>query len=128
MMHFSHNRPPTSELYAGLGGAAGMTQLDARFGLTATSHTALYGATRSTAADRTRLVEQLLIGGGPLDDTHVEEAWAIMSNVSMAQSWGISAGLPAGHEIALKNGFFPMSGVGWRLGSRGVVRAPGGGA
>ena len=50
-----------------------------------------------------------------------------MSSVSAAQSWGITAGLPAGYEAALKNGFFPMSGAGWRLGTTGVVRDPTGG-
>lgn len=128
MMHYSHNSPPTSELYVALGGAAGMEALDARFGLAGTAHTAHYGATLSTAADRTRLVEQLLIGGGPLDAGRVAEAWTWMSTVSVAQSWGLSAGLPADHEVALKNGFYPMTGRGWRLGSSGVVRTPDGGA
>lgn len=128
MMHFSHNSPPTSELYVAVGGAGGMEALDGRFGIPGTSHTAQYGATLSTASDRTRLVEQLLIGGGPLDATHVDQAWEWMSGVSTAQSWGISAGLPDGHEFALKNGFYPMTGRGWRLGSTGVVRTPDGGA
>lgn len=128
MLHYSHNSPPTSELYGAVGGAAGMEALDQRFGLGATSHTARYGATLSTAADRTRLVEQLLIGGGPLDANRVAEAWAWMRGVSSAQSWGVSAGLPADHDVALKNGFFPMAGRGWRIGSTGVVRTPDGGA
>ncbi len=128
MMHFSHNRPPTSELYVQVGGAAGMEALDAAFGIAGTSHTARYGATRSTAEDRTTLVRQLLVGGGPLDDESVATAWEWMSTVSDAQSWGISAGLPLEHEYALKNGFYPMAGRGWRLGSTGVVRDPEGGA
>ena len=65
MMHYSHNRPPTSRLYVQLGSATGMEALDQRFGIAGTSHTAWYGRTLSTAEDRTRLVEQLLIGGGP---------------------------------------------------------------
>lgn len=128
MMHYSHNRPPTSRLYVQLGGAAGMEALDERFGIVGTSHTAWYGRTLSTAADRTRLVEQLLIGGGPLSAESVQAAWEWMSRVSVAQSWGVTAGLPAGHEAALKNGFFPMSGAGWRLGATGVVRDPAGGS
>ncbi|MDW3217052.1 MAG: S-layer homology domain-containing protein [Acidimicrobiales bacterium] len=127
MIHFSHNSPPTSELYQSVGGAAGMSALDDRFGLSDTAHTALYGATLSTAADRTRLVEQLLVGGGPLDDAHVAEAWAWMTGVTPAQTWGVTAGLPSDHAIALKNGFYPMTGRGWRLGSTGVVRTPSGG-
>lgn len=127
MIRYSHNSPPTSELHLSVGGAAGMEALDTRFGLTDTSHTGRYGATVSTAADRTRLVEQLLVGGGPLDDARVAAAWEWMSTVSPAQTWGISAGLPAAHEFALKNGFYPTTGRGWRLGSTGVIGTPDGG-
>ncbi|MEO0494194.1 MAG: S-layer homology domain-containing protein [Actinomycetota bacterium] len=127
MMHYSHNRPPTSELYLQVGSAAGMEALDARFAVPGTSHTPRYGATLSTAADRTILVDALLVGGGPLDDASRAAAWEWMSGVSDAQSWGVSAGLPADHEFALKNGFYPMSGRGWRLGTTGAVRDRDGG-
>ena len=128
MMHYSHNTPPTSRLYLQIGGASGMEELDQRFGIGGTSHTPRYGGTLSTAADRTRLVEQLLIGGGPLDEESVQAAWRWMSGVSAAQSWGVTAGLPTGYEAALKNGFYPMSVAEWRLGTTGVVRDPNGGA
>ena len=104
-----------------------MEELDERFGIAGTSHTAWYGRTLSNAEDRTRLVEQLLIGGGPLEDASVQTAWEWMSGVSAAQSWGVTAGLPPGFEAALKNGFYPMSGAGWRLGTTGAVRDPDGG-
>ena len=126
MMHYSHNTPPTSRLYIAIGGAPGMEALDTRFGILGTSHTARYGATVSTAEDRTVLAEQLLIGGGPLNAGSVQEAWDWMSTVSPVQSWGVTAGLPAGYDTALKNGFYPSRGSGWRLGTTGVVRAPDG--
>ena len=128
MMHYSHNSPPTSRLYLQLGSARGMEELDERLGIAGTSHTAWYGRTRSTAEDRTRLVEQLLVGGGPLDETSVQAAWEWMSGVSAAQSWGVTAGLPPGYEAALKNGFYPASGARWRLGTTGAVRDPDGGS
>jgi len=128
MMHYSHNRPPTSRLYQQLGSAEGMEELDQLFGIAGTTHSAWYGRTLSTAEDRTRLVEQLLIGGGPLNQRSVHTAWRWMSNVSVAQSWGITAGLPHGYRAALKNGFYPTSGAGWRLGTTGVIRDRNGGA
>lgn len=128
MMRYSHNSPPTSRLYIAIGGAAGMEALDGRFGIVGTSHTARYGATVSTAEDRTVLVEKLLIGGGPLDAASVDAAWDTMSAVSAAQRWGVTAGLPEGYEVALKNGFYPLRGARWRLGTTGVVRDPYGGA
>jgi hypothetical protein len=48
-----------------------------------------------------------------------------MSTVHPTQRWGISAGVRTGYEVALKNGFYPMSGNGWRVGSTGFVRARG---
>jgi hypothetical protein len=32
-----------------------------------------------------------------------------MNSISVGQSWGISSGLPAGHDVALKNGFYPLT-------------------
>ena len=128
MMRFSHNYPPTSALYVAVGGAAGMEQLDRAFGISGTTHTSTYGATLSTAEDRTVLVAQLLIGGGPLNEHSREQAWEWMSNVTAAQSWGVTAGLPAGFEAALKNGFYPTAGAQWRLGTTGAVRDPNGGS
>lgn len=127
MMHYSHNTPPASRLYVAIGGAEGMEAIDERFEIVGTSHTARYGATVSTAEDRTVLVKRLLAGGGPLDAAAVRAAWDIMAGVSTAQSWGVTAGLPAGYEAALKNGFFPSRGAGWRVGTTGVVRDPLGG-
>ena len=128
MMHYSHNRPPTSRLYIQVGGAPGMEALDQRFEIAGTSHTARYGGTLSTAEDRTRLAAQLLIGGGPLGAASVQTAWEWMSGVSVAQSWGVTAGLPPGYEAALKNGFYPTRRAGWRVGTTGAVRDPDGGA
>lgn len=129
MMHHSHNFPPASELYIAVGGANGMEQLDTRFGLTDTVHSDRYGATVTTAADRTRLVGRTLVGGGPLNRSSRETAWEWMSSVGMIQSWGVTAGLPANHRAALKNGFYPVRGGGsWRAGTTGVVYTPTGGA
>ncbi|MEM8708477.1 MAG: S-layer homology domain-containing protein [Actinomycetota bacterium] len=126
MMHYSHNRPPTSALYVQVGSAAGMEALDVLFGVPGTNHTALYGATLSTATDRTILADGLLVDGGPLTEESRALAWDWMAGVSDAQSWGVSASLPDDHEFALKNGFYPMSGRGWRLGTTGAVRDPDG--
>src|SRR3546814_16836380 len=45
-----------------------------------------------------------------------------MSHVHPLQQWGITAGVPHGWSAALKNGFYPSSGIGWRVGSSGFVR------
>lgn len=129
MMALSHN-PPASDLYVSLGGATAQERLDERFVLTATTSTPKWGLTTSTAQDRTRLAVALLHAGGPLGEATRAEAWRTMTAVHPTQQWGISAGVPAGWTVALKNGFYPTSGTArWRIGSTGFVRhdATGGG-
>ncbi len=48
-----------------------------------------------------------------------------MTDVHPLQEWGISAGVPAGWTVAQKNGFYPSTGYGWRVGSSGFVRQDG---
>lgn len=123
MIRYSFN-PETSDLYLHVGSVAGMRATDADFGATATTHTATFGLTRSTAVDRTRVNLRLLHAGGPLTEASRDLAWKEMTSVHPLQRWGITAGVPDGWDVALKNGFYPSSGLGWRLGSSGFVRRP----
>jgi beta-lactamase class A len=125
MIRYSHNNPPTGDLYGHVGGTTGMEAFDQLVGATQTTHSATYGATMTTAEDRTRIALAMLWGGGPLAATARSRAWAYMNDVHPTQRWGITAGVPAGWQIALKNGFYPSRGWGWRLGSTGFVRRTG---
>ena len=122
MVQLSHNNPYVSDLYSHVGGVPGMDRADRRWGVTSTTNTAAYGATSTTALDRTRISLRMLHGGGPLAAAGRAEAWRYMSTVHPTQRWGISAGVPSGWAVALKNGFYPMRGRGWRVGSTGFVR------
>ena len=121
MIRYSSN-PETSQLYEQVGGAAGVHTTDARLGATATNHVRPFGLTSSTAVDRSRVALALLHRGGDLAQVGREEAWAFMTNVHPLQQWGITAGVPNGWSVALKNGFYPSTGIGWRVGSSGFVR------
>ena len=127
MITYSHNNPHVSDLIAGVGGTAGMDRFDRRMGVTATRNSSSYGATTTTARDRTAISMRMLHGGGPLSTSSREKAWQAMSSVHPTQRWGISAGVPVRWSVALKNGFYPMRGNGWRVGSTGFVRYDGGG-
>jgi hypothetical protein len=122
MVQYSHNNPYTSDLYSHVGGVAEMDRADRRWGSQRTTNTASYGATWSSAADRTRISLRMLHGGGPLEAAGVAEAWRYMSTTHPTHRWGISAGVPRGWAVAQKNGFYPMRGYGWRVGSTGFVR------
>ncbi len=121
MISYSLN-PETGALYDHLGGAGGVAASDRRLGASQTQHTRVFGLTRSTAADRTRVAERLLHGGGGLARAGRSVAWEAMTHVHPLQQWGITAGVPSGWTVALKNGFYPASGLGWRVGSTGFVR------
>lgn len=121
MIRYSFNTE-TSALYDSVGSTAGMHATDPRFGATATTHVRPFGLTSSTAVDRTRVALRLLHGGGDLRQAGREEAWAYMADVHPVQQWGITAGVPVGWSVALKNGFYPRDAIGWRVGSSGFVR------
>lgn len=122
MISLSHD-PPATDLFISLGGTKGQEALDERFGLTSTTSTNQWGATLSTATDRTELALALLHGGGPLAAGARAQAWEAMAAVHATQQWGITAGVPDGWTVAVKNGFYPTSGTpGWRVGSTGFVR------
>jgi hypothetical protein len=125
MITYSSNNPYVSDLYYRLGGVAGMNRFDRRMGATHTTNTLAYGATWTTAHDRTKITLGLLHGGGALEAAGRAEAWRSMSAVTPTQRWGVTAGVPAGWSVALKNGFYPMRGYGWRVGSTGFVRRDG---
>lgn len=98
--------PPTNELFTSLGGVAGANRLHARFGLTETSTpSGTWGITSTTARDQLRLLQQVLVSGGPLDTAARQRAWDEMTGVVPAQRWGITEAVPQGWPVALKNGF-----------------------
>lgn len=63
---------------------------------------------------------------GPLTAPYRGLARYYMTHVTPSQHWGISAGLPGGWSVALKNGFFSSRCCRWRIGSTGFVSGPGG--
>ncbi|HEX3908910.1 MAG TPA: hypothetical protein VHW92_13395 [Mycobacteriales bacterium] len=127
MIEYSLNDPYVSDLYEEVGGVAGMNAFDRRMHATSTTNTLEYGATVTTAVDRTRIALRMLYGRGPLHQAARATAWHYMAHVvNPTQRWGITAGVPRGWQVALKNGFYPIPGAArWRVGSTGFVRATG---
>jgi beta-lactamase class A len=123
MIEYSLNEPYVSDLYADVGGVAGMDSFDRRMHATHTTNTLEYGATVTTANDRTQIALRMLSGHGPLRRAGRMIARHYMhSVVHPTQRWGITAGVPHGWSVALKNGFYPFGSHGWRVGSTGFVR------
>lgn len=134
MLWFSHNSPSTDVLYNSVG-TVGMQRFSAAVGAESIRHTARYGATAGTAKDFTRVALAILDleATSPLTRGSKQTARDLLSNVHFTQRWGISAGLPADHDVWLKNGFFPCvacqpfpNAYTWRLASTGYVERPDG--
>ena len=134
MLWFSHNSPPTSQLYAAVG-TSGMAEFSDAVGANSIQHNSIYGITWSPAADLTRstLATLDLAAASPLTVESRQTARDILDDVHFTQTWGVSAGLPDDHDVWLKNGFFPcrscrpFSGVyTWRVSSTGYVERPDG--
>lgn len=125
MIRWSYNDPYVPDLYNDVGGVAGMDRFDHRMHATHTTNTEEFGATVTTSGDRTNIVRRMLYGGGPMHAKYRKIAWSYMSDVTPTQRWGITAGMRQGWTVALKNGFYPIPGHDWRVGSTGFLRAPG---
>jgi hypothetical protein len=126
MIRWSFNNPYVPRLYSDVGNVAGMNSFDDRMGAHHTTNTLEYGGTVTTASDRTHIAWHMLSGGGPLRAKYRKIAWSYMTHVTATQRWGITAGVPAGYRVALKNGFYPTEGVAaWRVGSTGFIKRPG---
>lgn len=114
--------PEASALWRSLGGIAGMQGVDRAFGLTQTSQRSPWGITTTSARDRSSLMRQLLYGdGGPLGASYRAIARSYLLSVVPSQTWGITAGVPDGTRVPLKNGFFSSQCCRWRLNSSGAV-------
>ncbi|MGV9346823.1 serine hydrolase [Streptomyces spiralis] len=118
-----------SALWRIVGGADGLDAANRRFGLADTSggDGALWGLTRTTAADQLALLKQVF---GDDSDSELSTAsrtylQGLMGRIAEDQRWGVSAAAD-GSAWALKNGWLPRSTTGlWVVNSIGRVTADG---
>jgi hypothetical protein len=104
------------------GGAGGIGQFDQSIGMTQTAPNVngYFGLTWTTAPDQIRLLRQVMLPGGVLDRSSRNYEYELMLNVIPSQRWGVSAGVPAGARVALKNGWLPKQ-SGWQVNSIGSI-------
>jgi beta-lactamase class A len=117
---------PVRRLWRHFGGSPWFARQVDVFGLDETTVTAdtgsAWGLTRTSVADQVGLLRQVLVGEwGPLDGASRRLAWELMTSVAPDQTWGVTAGVPAGWKVAQKNGF-----AGVTANSVGVVADAGG--
>jgi beta-lactamase class A len=121
--------PSANALWSSLGGTPAMASLAQELGLDETRAAAPWGLSSTSAADRNELLRQLVLGQwGPFRAATRAEARRFLLDVVPSQRWGVTAGVPSGWPVPLKNGFFPATCCGWRVNSSGVVERPDGSA
>lgn len=111
---------PVRALWNNFGGSPWFSQQREIFGLGQTRVGAddgsSWGLTTTSARDQVNLLRQVLVGQwGPLESEYRAVALDLMTSVVSSQTWGVSAGVPSGWTVALKNGFAGavINSVGW---------------
>lgn len=123
MIKRSDNAAATT-LYRQIGGAAGLRTFDQLAGLTMTTPSSSWGLTRTSSLDQVRLLRKLAQPNGVLTSAQRAYELGLMANVVPSQRWGVTAGVPAGVTVSLKDGWLPLSasrGGGWQVNSIGYV-------
>jgi hypothetical protein len=132
MIEDSDNDAATA-LWDAVGGASGIRAYNATIGLTGTTPSACvqcagfpwpgWGLTTTTPLDQLTLLRELVAPGGVVSVADRDFALRLMENITPAQRWGVSGGVPAQATVALKNGWLPLNAAGtdWQINSIGWV-------
>jgi beta-lactamase class A len=111
------------------GGASAVAAYNANAGLTQTApNTAGYwGLSTTSALDQVRLLRELVLPQELLDQASQIYQLNLMHHVESDQDWGVSGGVPASADIALKNGWLPLSDdyYNWEINSIGRIKGDG---
>ncbi len=123
MIQYSDNNAATTLLNS-VGGARAVEAFLRRNNINNTYiNNAAWGASTTTVQDMARLMARL---GNcmMLVQRLCTYALTTMRGVTSAQAWGVSAGVPKGGKVALKNGWYPDR-DGWGVNSIGLIQSQG---
>jgi beta-lactamase class A len=136
MIEDSDNDAATS-LWDEVGRAAGIGSFNASVRLAHTIPSACvdcpgfpwpgWGLTTTTPVDQIALLRELLQPNAKLTGAQREYALSLMENVTESQRWGVTGGVPSRAEVALKNGWLPLTGAddNWQINSIGWISGDG---
>ena len=136
MMEDSDNSAATS-LWNAVGGPVRIQSFNGAAGLTHTLPSACvtcpgfpwpgWGLTTTIPADQIALLRELIEPSTLLTDAQRRSALEFMENVTPAQRWGVTGGVPMQATVALKNGWLPLNSArtDWQINSIGWVKGSG---
>lgn len=117
------------EVYAALGGRAGVASALTRLGLSATAldRGDQWGLSTTGAADQLTALTDLVSPSSPLSSASRAYALGLLSDVEADQRWGVGAAADPGTGFANKNGWLDVDDDGgrWVASSVGIVQVGG---
>ncbi|EFC81125.1 serine hydrolase [Parafrankia sp. EUN1f] len=125
MISISDNASATS-LWNQAGGSAGMNAFYRRLGMSATTAGAggKWGLTKTTASDQLAVLRAIAYPNTTLSTAARATAKSLLNTVISSQRWGLTAGVPSGVAVEIKNGWLPYDG-GWVIDSLAHVHGNG---
>jgi hypothetical protein len=136
MIEDSDNDAATSLWYE-VGGASGIRSFNSVAGLADTVPSSCvncpgfpwpgWGLTTTIPGDQLTLLRTLVEPNSLLTNAERSYALSLMENVTPAQRWGVSGGVPAQATVALKNGWLPLDSADndWQINSVGWISGSG---
>ena len=136
MIEDSDNDAATSLWYE-VGGASGIRSFNTAAGLADTAPSSCvncpgfpwpgWGLTTTIPGDQLTLLRALVEPNPLLTNAERGYALSLMENVTPAQRWGVSGGVPAQATVALKNGWLPLNSTDsdWQINSVGWISGSG---
>jgi Beta-lactamase enzyme family len=136
MIEDSDNDAATSLWYE-VGGASSIRSFNSAAGLAHTAPSSCvncpgfpwpgWGLTTTTPGDQIVLLRALVEPNSLLTNAERSYALSLLENVTPAQRWGVSGGVPARATVALKNGWLPLNGADsdWQINSVGWISGSG---
>ncbi len=108
-------------LYVEIGQAPGLAAFNSVVGLTGTVANYAWGYTDTVAPDQVRLIGLFALPNPVLTTASRRYGLGLLTHVTPAQAWGVSAGPPRGVAIAIKNGWYPTAPAAWQVNSIGWI-------
>jgi len=136
MIEDSDNDAATSLWYE-VGGASGIRSFNTAAGLADTAPSSCvncpgfpwpgWGLTTTVPGDQLTLLRALVEPNSLLTSAERSYVLSLMENVTPAQRWGVSGGVPAQATVALKNGWLPLNSADsdWQINSVGWISGSG---
>ena len=85
-----------------------------------------WGLSATIASDQVSLLKSLVLPNPAITDPNRQYALGLMEHVVPSEDWGLTAGVPPGVTVALKNGWLPLQGSSdWQINSIGWISGQG---